>query len=92
MTDHIEATAGLTDREVTPAPHPGTYHVSAFENFGHVAITCFGSDADTARKRWRSIGVTSVPAAELAASIEVLERNGWRRETRSPAEMATAER
>lgn len=66
----------------------GTYHVSQYENAGSVCITFFGSDADTARKGWRSIGCQSVPVAELQANLRAMERNGYTRETRSPAEMA----
>ena len=60
----------------------GTYRVSEHRLCGSVHITFFGSDADTARKGWRSIGITSVPVAELPAAIEAIERGGRRAETR----------
>lgn len=60
----------------------GTYRVSEHRLCDSVQITFFGSDADAARKGWRSIGVTSVPVAELTKNIEAIERGGRRAETR----------
>lgn len=69
----------------------GTFRWSGPQG-GTFIITVFGSDADTARKGWRSIGCTSVRADELVASVKALERNGYKRERRSIVEMARVER
>jgi hypothetical protein len=65
-----------------------TYHVSRYERDGSFCVTFFGSDADSARKGWRSIGCQSIPINDLARSVEIMERHGYRRELRSPADMA----
>lgn len=65
----------------------GTYSYSQFDRDNY-SFTFFGSDADSARKGWRSIGCCMIPASRLAANIKALEDGGSRLETRSHAEMA----
>lgn len=66
----------------------GTYHVSDYPMGDSICITFFEADATAVRKGWRSIGCQSVPVAKMQVNIEIIERNGYTRETRSLAEMA----
>ena len=58
----------------------------------HYAFTCYGSDANTFSKGWRSIGCFSCDEKSFYPNIHALERSGCILETRSSRDMANAVR
>lgn len=92
LTRTASSTVTTGDRSTEQALSTrGSYHVSEHGPLaGFCTITFFGSDADTLRKGWRSIGCQSVSRAELAREVVAIERGGRIRETRAPSEMSIA--
>lgn len=68
----------------------GTYRFHLYD--GTAFFTCYGSDAATYRKGWRSLGCFFCEDDEADANIAALERQGYTLETRSAIAMSAFDR
>ena len=68
----------------------GTYALSPGAVRGTMVVTFFGSDEDSRRKGWRSIGCTTIAEERLLVEVAAIEKSGRTLETRTAREMALA--